>query len=90
LEQARAQALVAAGGRVVAGQPGGHGQQLPEGDRAHPRVGVLGQVGGQQLSDGLVQALEVVVAEGDADQRGDDALVTEWSSWPSAGPKPCQ
>jgi hypothetical protein len=73
-EQAPAEALVAAGGLDVAGEPAGHGQQLPDRHLPQPRVGVPGEVGGQQLPDTLVQALQLMVGQGDADQRGGNAL----------------
>jgi hypothetical protein len=66
--------VVAALGDVVTGQPGRHGQQLPDGDAAQPRVGVGGEVVGQELPDGLVQVSQMSVLEGDADQRRGDAL----------------
>ena len=59
---------------VVAGQPRGHGQQLLEGDLAQPRIRGGGQLVGQELLDGLVQAPQLLVPEGDADQRRNEAL----------------
>jgi hypothetical protein len=71
---ALADAGVATQGGVVTGQPAGHGQQLLEGDPGNSRVGVGGEVAGQQGTDGLVQALELPLAQGNPDQRRDDTL----------------
>ena len=59
---------------LVAGQPGGHRQQLFNGDPGEAGVGVFGKLGGQQLTDSLVQALDLPLGDGDPDQRADDTL----------------
>jgi hypothetical protein len=74
LLEALHQAQVAAQCRVVAGQPGGHGQKLPDGDLDQPRVGARRQMASEQRTDRLVQALEPVVGEGDTDQGAGKAL----------------
>ena len=74
LDHAVDDGVVAAQRRVVTGQPGGHGQQLLQGDLAQPRIRIGREMVGQQLPDGLVQALELAIAEGDADQRRGEAL----------------
>jgi hypothetical protein len=58
----------------VGWETGGHGKHLLEGGAAGARVGVGGQVLGEQPADGLVQAAERMLAQRDPDQRGGDAL----------------
>ena len=82
--------VVAALGGVVTGQPGRHGQQLPDGDPAQPRIGVGGQMGGQQLADGLVQALQVAAPRAMPTSAEVRLLVTEKVLWPSLASTPCQ
>ena len=50
---------VASRGLLVAGQSRGHGEQLLDGDPGETRVGVLGKLSSQQLTDGLIQTLEL-------------------------------
>ena len=65
---------VAAQRFVVALQPGGHRQQLLNSDPGEAGIGVLGKLGGQQLTDSLIQALDLPLGDGDPDQRADDTL----------------
>jgi hypothetical protein len=60
--------------RVYVPVAGAHCQEVADGDRPDERVGVGRQLVGEQIDEPLVDVVEAAVAEGDADERGDDAL----------------
>src|SRR5919106_3512022 len=83
-------AVQAAHQRVVTGQPRGHGQQLLQSAPPQAGIRVGGQMVGQQLLDGLVQAPQLPSPRAMPTRAETKLLVTERLLWPSLAVTPCQ